>query len=64
MWEDLTTGLCVLGFTAAITMLLTELAAVFDLPSVVADQRLRRQQRLARSLNHGNSPEPGDPLAD
>jgi hypothetical protein len=64
MWGDLTTGLCVLGFTAAITLLLTELPAVFDLPSVVADQRLRGQQRLGRSLNHGTNPEPSDPLAD
>ena len=35
MWEDVTTGLCVLGFTAAITVLLIELPAVFDLPSIV-----------------------------
>ena len=40
MWEDLTTGLCVLGFTAAITVLLIELPAVFDLRPIVADQRL------------------------
>jgi hypothetical protein len=35
MCEDLTTGLCVLGFTAAITVLLIELPAVFDLASIV-----------------------------
>ena len=40
MWEDLATGLCVLGFTAATTVLLIELPAVLALRSIVAGQRL------------------------
>jgi hypothetical protein len=38
MWEDLAAGLCVLGFTAVITVLLIELPAVLDWPPIVADQ--------------------------
>jgi hypothetical protein len=49
MWEDLTAGMCVLGFTAAITVVLIELPAVLNCPPIVADQLTggRRRGRVA-----------------
>jgi hypothetical protein len=52
MWEDLTTGLCVLGFTAAITVLLIELPAVLDLPSIVRRRAISWTRTAAFGRGH------------
>jgi hypothetical protein len=49
MWEDLTAGMCVLGFTAAITVVLIELPAVLNWPPIVRRPMVRRTRIAALS---------------
>jgi hypothetical protein len=52
MWEDLTTGLRVLGFTAAITVLLIELPALFELQSIVRRRAIAWTRTAAFGRGH------------
>jgi hypothetical protein len=53
MWEDLTMGLSVLGFTTAIAVLLIELAAVFNLPPIAPRRAVPCTPAAAPSRRHG-----------